>query len=788
MKHDAVNAREFALHALLLIALVAALFPGTFLRGEMTLPGGLLFDYAPWSAHRPPDLEPTPNWLTGEVLYQFNVWYPLSAQAVREGDWPLWNPLQMTGMPLLANYQTAPFYPPRLLHLVLDPFVATTVFMLLRLWLCGANAYICARVLGLGVAASRFFSVAFMLCGYALTWFYWPEPGVIAWLPILFLGTELILRGRFLRGHCAMTLGGVMLMLAGHPESAFAASLGTGVYFFTRLIWERRWGRGLTAPLIMAASAWMTILLVTAPQWMPFLEYAASHRHIDFHASNDRADPHAVPLDALLCFFVPRFFGSTADGNYWSVLNSTFVTMFYPGIAVWVALLLLRPRVGTSPVERARLAGLAAGCAAGVALAFDFPGIRIVHEAPVFGLMWRCWHLTFVVFALPLLGAIGLEQWLARPRSLRDLLAPCAAALLAGAAAFALYAFHRRVLVMQGYDGFIRAQLVIAALLCALCLGAIVVRRLGASPRVCAGLFTVVLAADLVFAARDFLPTAPRAWFNMPTALTDYLLTQTPAPRVNQLSARMPSGLLQSYGIEQWWGYDAMVPKRFMTYNAGLDDAYYAAMEPVSAIDYYLLLEGAQPLFPIEEPDRFEFVGTFDGIEVYRNLRAFPRAYLAQHAEVVTDLDGMVAAMRRPDFDPRRTALLESPPSAPLPAPVVEVAPGSATVAQRSTTRVRVEVDASAPAVMVLSDAYYPGWEAMVDGVPAEVFPVFHQFRGVMVPAGRSTVVFRYWPRLFGDLLAASMVCLVAELMIVYYALRRGRARARILGGHGAHA
>jgi uncharacterized membrane protein YfhO len=57
-----------------------------------------------------------------------------------------------------------------------------------------------------------------------------------------------------------------------------------------------------------------------------------------------------------------------------------------------------------------------------------------------------------------------------------------------------------------------------------------------------------------------------------------------------------------------------------------------------------------------------------------------------------------------------------------------------------------VEVDARAPCILVLSDAYYPGWKAKIDGETTEIFPAYYAFRGVLVPAGKHTVEYIYFP------------------------------------------
>ena len=166
-----------------------------------------------------------------DVVTAFHPYYTVTKEAISKGEWPLWNIYELAGMPLLANCQTAAFYPPRLLHCFLNVDVATTIYILLKLWLCGMAAFWCARTLALTLPASRFFSVAWMLASYNVIWCNWSLPDVSVWLPVLFAATELILEAQYRRGFLLTAIGGALILLAGHPETAFAMSLGLGRVF-----------------------------------------------------------------------------------------------------------------------------------------------------------------------------------------------------------------------------------------------------------------------------------------------------------------------------------------------------------------------------------------------------------------------------------------------------------------------------------------------------------------------------------------------------------------------------
>jgi hypothetical protein len=61
--------------------------------------------------------------------------------------------------------------------------------------------------------------------------------------------------------------------------------------------------------------------------------------------------------------------------------------------------------------------------------------------------------------------------------------------------------------------------------------------------------------------------------------------------------------------------------------------------------------------------------------------------------------------------------------------------------------RVRLEAEADAPGIVVLVDAWDPGWRAWTDGLPSPVLRANAAFRAVAVPAGRHVIEMRYRPR-----------------------------------------
>jgi hypothetical protein len=140
-------------------------------------------------------------------------------------------------------------------------------------------------------------------------------------------------------------------------------------------------------------------------------------------------------------------------------------------------------------------------------------------------------------------------------------------------------------------------------------------------------------------------------------------------------------------------------------------------------------------------PYRLIFSGD---VKIYENLEVQPRAFMVYDWQWAGDTAAAVAAMRADGFDPRQTAVVvgqgEPPPDS---------GSGAVEVVSYTPERVVLRADSDTPGLLVLTDAYYPGWEATVNGAAAEIRQVNGLFRGVFLPAGQHEVEFRFRPDSF---------------------------------------
>ena len=177
-------------------------------------------------------------------------------------------------------------------------------------------------------------------------------------------------------------------------------------------------------------------------------------------------------------------------------------------------------------------------------------------------------------------------------------------------------------------------------------------------------------------------------------------------------------------------------------------------------------------------------------VKIYRSLDSLPRAYLVGQTTRVADDAAALAALADAEFEPADKVVLFEPEikSAGLSDELQSIKPaastGRVTVSSYEPERVALQVDLPAPGVLVLSNSWYPGWQATVDGQPVSILRANLLFRAVVVPAGVHDVVFEFVPDGLRAGVAAALLAglVLAGLLVTATILARKRLRLWCVG------
>ncbi len=693
------------------------------------------------------------TWLEGaDTANQVLPWLQFQVGEWHRLHFPLWEPSGFAGQPLFGQGQPGAAYPLNWL-LFLFPTHGGWIrqdalhwyFVLIR-YLAALAAYALCRDLGRSRPASVLGAAVYALGGYVGNTM-WPQMvnGAV-WTPLAFLFLLRAARGR--HPWPSALLSGFFLgigWLAGHHQmNLFVTLAAAGLWLWLIL---RNGFDGKLAKL--AAAAMLMVAAASAFQTIPMAEYGA--RALRWTGSpQDPLGPaqtvaytvheqYSLPPSSLLGIFVPNVEWSWPP---------------YIGIAAFALALLGAAMAWRSspPVRWLSVIALAG-------ILFALGPNSVLHGVlyAVFPLIdkARVPAAATLVFALGIapLAAFGLDL-VHRPENFP--LTRRAGWWLTGiGAVFATAAF---VFFTTRLEVVTDTRTVIPAI-GALALAAVLAAWRGGSLTVRAGSVAIIGLAlfEIANVTNYNLPsvTVPEQnpYLRPLAAYSEavgYIASQGQAVRIDYDDQAIHYNLGDWYGLESIKGSGPSV-----TANLWRMDLFSPRGQDFFGVRYYI---GTTP----SRANQLEVFHGPDGFNVYQNPTALPRVWAVHQATTTTDPREAIADG---EVDPLTTAFVvdgEPPTLAPCPG----AAGDDVQMPLHAANYVQIRADLTCRGMVILTDTYYPGWRATVDGQSAEIHEVYGGVRGVIVEAGSHVIEMRYrpWSVLAGLLLtlAAAVVAAVS--------------------------
>ena len=757
---------------LFLVLLPFALFGHALLPGRVLAPVDLLMTAYPWRALAPN--VSTANPLLTDVTYLVHPLLLWGAREIRDGRLPLWNPQLFAGAPYLANPHTAMFFPLTWLLWLLPAATALTLLAIGKIALVGTATYWCGRRLALGRGAALAGAVAFMLSGQVVAWLQWPYTTTMAFLPILVGVVEQMRARADARSIVALAVAVALALFAGYPQGAAWAMLVAGV---GALAVAATAVGGAASFLARFAAGVALGVAVAAVQIVPFVEYARESAVV---AYREQWMPYlALPGRAAVTWLVPFFFGGPRDFHGdWNFNVVTLTVGVVPLITLPIALAVAWHKPAT------RLLTAIAIAAATIVYGVPLLGAALA-SLPVIGWGQSLRVAPVLSFAVAMLGAIGIDAMTsADPRGRRRaaVVVGGIVAVLAGTVVAAV-ARHPEALL----EAATRWAFALHALsfLVALTITAVVVLRALRQPEERWPWTAVLVAleiATLAPIATRINVAADAAWLYPEPPVMGALRAAASPGHGRILLGRHNMAML--YGLFDPTGHDGMTPAHLEAIAGPLGTGRTIGTigsEPLSAGAVFssAALDAVGVRWFVVPPDagppRLDAELRYAGgdARVYENPRALPRVVLVSAARCVAADESR--ALIRAGIAWRQEVVLTGSCEDAL-SGTRDTSVGSASIRDYTAHRVTVEVSASAPAYLVLFDAWFPGWTARIDGVEARLYRADHAFRAVWVSAGRHAVDFHYRPMsvVVGGVISGLALIIVAVLVVGH----RGRVLA----------
>jgi hypothetical protein len=694
-----------------------------------------------------------------EQVYPNRVY---AGRMLESGTLPQWNPYSFCGMPFQADVQTALYYPPNMLFDRLIGAHRTNgvywlqLLIIAHFFVAQLTMYLLARQLGLSPSSSGIAAIGYAFAAPLALHTHHPMfIEHLAWLPLVVL----LLRRAIVTSSIAAIgwgglVGGIML-LSGAPQMSLYALTLCSIVTLWWAVGEHATWRGRLVGMSKGIALIVLAVGIYGIQYFPSRELAEQSERVSL--SFEQATEGSLAPEHMLTALTPKafgvalppgvpnpmpYYGSEQSFLYWD-------TAFYFGIgilalALWAAVCCWRES------QLVKLLVIVAVLAVLFALGSNGFLYPLVYKLPLFGQVRIPARMMFAAaFSAPLLAAYGWER-MARSisrmmyRAWFGIIGGCAVLVVGVGSGVLVNPPERMVnaISASAWSQFVFLALVATAALLRL-------------RRVRSGWLSALVAAIVFFdlqsahAAFSQGRTNPADEYRaaLPEELRQVLLPRPPE-RVFRVSMRRPGiialkrnqGLVD--GVMLFEGYNQLLLRR----------RHPAVASPEHVADLLSI--------------RWAIAQDSIGRWAFRERQsAFPMAWLVHSASVVEA--ARIADVMRSDtaFNYRTGAILEEE----LPYPLgTNSQRDSIGIVQYTPDRVRYYARSNSAALAVLSEIFYPAWNAYVDGVRVPVYRVNYCLRGVFIPPGEHQIELRYESATFatGSLVTAASLATAAALVL----------------------
>ena len=726
--------------------------------------------FAPWNVY-PGHSGPVKNNAQPDIITQIYPWRHFDIQEYKKGVIPFWNPFSFAGTPHLANYQSAALSPFNLLFfLPLDFLDIWSFLVLLQPLLAGVCMFQLCRKLKVSKAGSILSSYSFMFCGFLVTWMGYATLGyAILFLPLAYYSILQYVSSRSLRWLIILAITFPISFFSGHFQMSVYFSLGVFLFIFYNLLFSNERKLFATALLFSIFGIFLTM-----PQVLPSIEfYSLSPR------SNLFQKIEAIPWNYLPTLLSPDFYGNPVTRNDWFghyaewsgfsglvafvfslaavILKRNRVTLFFIVLAV-VSLLLAYDTPLLTFLVNLKLPVLSTSAASRIIVLFSFSiavlsGIGFDEVVSVYKkdkrkiLLWFVVSLVpvIVVSIIPFLHLLDIEK---SHIAQKNIVLPIALFGIIGIATLIL------LVVKHKYSKLFFICCVLAA-----------------------------SSFEMYRFAAKWQSFTPKKEAYIPVSISKFYGKQNSYDRLIGLSGgedavyyRMPilSGYDPLYSVDygkfvQYVGSGSYKNPERSVVNFPLDGRYTPQALNFLGVKFIVRKDSDGEMvwaFPFKKyrPEQFTKIYDDASYDVFLNKNSFNRAYLVSNVVRVDEKVKDNATLF--DYDLSKTAIVYDDVRG-----LSDKASGSVKILKYSSSRIELEAQTTGASFLVVTDNYYPGWKAFVNGKEVKIYKADYAFRGIVIPAGRSTITFSFVPQSF--LIGTYLFFIGIMGMVVYYIIRK---------------
>lgn len=723
-----------------LVLFIFIFFKAFFLESKLPIPSdtiiGLYHPFRDLYVKDYPNGIPFKNFLITDPVRQQYPWRELAITFEKKLQLPLWNPYNAAGTPLLANFQTAAFYPLNILFFILPFSFAWSVSIFMQPLLAGVFIYFYLTHTRLNKWASILGAITFSFSGFSIAWLEWNTVGHVAlWLPLILLSIDkIVARNKPLIWSGVFLFSIISSFYAGHLQTFFYLFVLSGAYFIAKWF---QFGRQKNIFILFLILNSLFIILTSA-QWMPTLHLIGeSAREVD--QIDWQKEGWFIPWQHLIQFVAPDFFGNPTTLNYWGAWNyAEFIGYagILPLILAIFALFFRRDKKT-----------LFFGTFFFLSLLFSLPTIfaklPFLLQIPFISSAQPTRLLFLTDFSLAVLCALGFDYFLRNKKGMPSVVG-FVGIVLVGAWIFAStqnLAVAKRNLILPTAVFFLSGIVIF------------LFSRFQKQQRVILLLCFIAIVAtgvDLVRFGLKFTPFTNSEYVFPKTEIISFLQGREGYFRIMATDPRiLPPNFSVIYRLQSIDGYDPLYLRRYGELIAASERenpdiappfGFNRIITPHRYDSKIIDLLGVKYILSLSDISSPKLTKVFQEgqTRIYENKDVLPRAFFVEQVNRMHLKKDVIKRMFADDFGPKTEALIEEQVNI-HPKPVTV---GKINIIHYSQNNVSIKTENSGDGFLVLTDSFYPTWHAKIDGKETKIYRTDYNFRGIFVPKGNHLIEF----------------------------------------------
>lgn len=743
---------------IVLILLIIGIFYSPFIfSGKIPIPGDTVLGmYHPWRDEIWNGLVngvPFKNYLITDPVRQQFVWRKIGIENIKTGNLPVWNPYSFSGSPLIANFQSAIFYPLNIFFLFMSFTKAWGITVMLQSVMTALFMYLYLRNLKISANGAFIGAISYTFSGFSIAWLEWNTIGqVVLWFPLILYITDKIIYSekKNLTLFFLLSAFWSFAFFAGHLQIFLYLFVFSLIYFIFKTFSVNN-KKGLFLKLIFSL---ILFTFITFIQWYPTWKFInLSARDTDLN--NQISQPGwFLPGQNLIQFIAPDFFGNPATNNYWGIWNyGEFIGYIgiFPLLMSMYAIFFIRSK---------NIYFYCGILFLSIVLMLPNPLNKFLYKLPVpFVFSSQPTRLmSITVLCLCVLSAQGYD-YIGNKNNIsvikkKHFLLPLIMLSLSFFLIWILLFFKKiffpgllsqlqisqRNMVLPTMIFFISSFLLIIYSL----------TKQSKLKKYFVVIIFMTLTFDLMRFSWKFIPFTDAKWIFPETKILNFLEDKLGIWRIMALDRRiMAPNFSDVYNLADVSGYDPLYLKSYNRFvNVWNNDnpaeglgSFNRIITPTNYESFITDLIGVKYILSFDELQVPKLTKVYqEGKTIlFENKNVFPRVFLVGKVEKYPDSDSVLKRMFELKEKLKKIAVTEENPDFLLDK---EENNGNTDIIQYNPDNIIVKTAGESDSMLILTDMYYPDWKASVDGKTTKIYKTDYLFKGVFVPKGIHEVEF----------------------------------------------